>query len=236
MRNFLLLSIGGAVVVGSIALYMLFGDSGTTAVETETAVPVSEVEDEAKPVSTPIAGTDTLQSLLELGENLECTITYQIEGEADMTTEGTYFTSRGRMRGDFLVESMGTTALSSMILSEDTMYSWTEIEGGKYGMKMTLSEFEATQTDETTPDAQEAVPFDAQVKYTCKPWVNIDGSIFEPPTDIIFTDYSAAMNTGMEFGTVYEGAAGVNVEQQCAMCSELEGAAAAQCRTMLACE
>lgn len=234
MRNILLVSIGGAVLVGAVAVYMLLRPQAEP-VQNGNQTPAAAVETEAETVPMPFSGTDTMEALLARGQNLECTISYQMTGEANMTTEGTYFTSRGRMRGDFVVNSMGTQVVSSMIMANDMMYSWTEMDGQRYGMKMSLSEFEAAEADESTPDAQEAVPLDAQVSYECKPWVNVDGSIFEPPSDIVFTEFSAAMNAGMEFGTVYEG--GVpSTASQCAMCDELDGAAAAQCRTMLACE
>lgn len=234
MRNILLLSIGGAVVVGGVALFMLFGTEPVPSQTTENNE-VAESEAEVETVSAPFSGTDTMQALLARGENLECTISYQVNGGTDITTEGSYFTSRGRMRGDFIVNSQGIEAVSSIILANDMMYSWTDVAGQRYGMKMSTAEFETAQTDETVPDAQEAVPMDAQVSYECKPWVAVDGSIFEPPTDIVFTEYSSAMNAGMEFGTVYEGGVEMGAEQ-CAMCDELDGAAAAQCRAMLSCE
>lgn len=232
MRNILLLSIGGAVVVGGAALYMIFGgvpEEATTATGSE----VSIEQDTNKEVTGPTSGTDSLSALLALGQNLECSITYEPKTINEPATEGTYFTSRGRMRGDFLVESTGSQAVSSIIIDDENMYSWTEIDGQKYGMKMTLSELEISQSDDTVPEANEAVPLDESVRYSCKPWVSVDGSIFEPPTDIIFTDYSDVVNMGMEFGTSYEGGAEMDA---CAMCDQAEGEARAQCRAMMACE
>jgi hypothetical protein len=234
MRNVLVLSVGGAVIVGAVALYLLFG-TDESPVQTTDTNSASQIEEETKNAATPFSGTDSMQALLARGENLECTVEYQIMGDTNIPTHGSYFTSRGRMRGDFVMDSSGIETLSSVIIDNDTIYSWTEVEGKRYGMKMTVSEFEAAEADESTPDAQQAIPMDAAVEYDCKPWVVVDGSIFEPPTDLVFTEFSAVMNAGMEFGTVYEGSAEVSAKQ-CASCDELEGAAAVQCRTMLACE
>ncbi|KKT80136.1 MAG: hypothetical protein UW75_C0005G0013 [Parcubacteria group bacterium GW2011_GWF2_44_8] len=232
MRNILLLSIGGAVIVGGVALYMIFG----TAPEEVTTTDGGEVTTEEQTneeVKIPMSGNGSLSALLAFGQNLECSIEYTPQVEGGAATQGTYFTSRGRMRGDFVVDSMGTQMVSSMIIDDESMYSWSEIDGQKYGMKMTLSELETSQTDDTAPEANEAVPLDESVKYNCKPWVNIDGSIFEPPTDIIFTDYSAVVDMGMEFGTSYEGGAGADA---CAACDQATGEARTQCRAMMSCE
>jgi hypothetical protein len=231
MKNILLLSIGGAVVVGGVALYMIFG-TAPSEVTTTTGTEISAEEEKNDTVTTPLSGTDSLSALLALGQNLECTITYTPNVAGEAATEGTYFTSRGRMRGDFIVESMGTQVVSSIIMDADTLYSWSEIEGQKYGMKMTLSEFETAKTDDSVPEANEAVPLDEYVQYSCKPWVAVDGSIFVPPNDIIFTDYSAVVNMGMEFGTTYEDGSPADA---CAMCDQATGEARAQCRAMLSC-
>ena len=232
MKNILLLSIFGAVVVGGVALYMIFGTAPDKATTTEGGE-VSTQEQTNNEVAKPMSGMGSLSSLLAFGQNLECSIVYTPQIEGGAATEGTYFTSRGRMRGDFVVDSMGTQAVSSIIIDDEHMYSWSEIEGKKYGMKMTLSELQTSQTDDSAPEANEAVPLDESVKYNCKPWATVDGSIFEPPRDIIFTDYSAVVNMGMEFGTTYEGGANGDA---CAACDQATGEARTQCRAMMSCE
>lgn len=222
-----------ALIVGTLALVLIFRDDTKEAATTPETIPV--VRDETKQEGVPIAGTDTLQALLALGQNLECTISYSVENEGVSTvTEGTYFTSRGRMRGDFLLPDMTQGAVSSMILADGVMYSWTEIEGEKYGMKITLSDLEQSKNTDGAPEANEAVPLDTAVSYSCKPWVALDGSVFEVPTDVIFKDYKDLVNVGMEYGTSYEeGAPGAS---QCAACEQLSGTEKSQCRAFLSCE
>jgi hypothetical protein len=231
MKNILLLSILGAVLVGGVALYMIFSTTPDNAI-ISNGTDASTQEQVNEPITSPTSGTDSLSALLELGQNLECSIVYTPRVAGEAATEGTYFTSRGRMRGDFIIDSMDTQIVSSMILDAGTMYSWSEIEGKKYGMKMTISELETSRAYDSVPEANAAVPLDEFVKYSCKPWVAIDGSIFVPPSDIIFTEYRDMINMGMEFGTTYEGGGA----DACSMCNHATGEARAQCRAMMSCD
>jgi hypothetical protein len=72
------------------------------------------------------------------------------------------------------------------------------------------------------------------VSYNCKPWVALDGSVFEVPTDVIFKDYKDLVNVGMEYGTSY--GEGAPAASQCAACDELSGTEKAQCRALLSCD
>ncbi len=222
-----------ALIVGTLALVMLFKTNTKEAVPVPVEQPI--VQNEANQKQLPVAGVDTLEALLALGQNLECAISYAQQNEVVSTvTEGTYFTSQGRMRGDFMVPDMVDGAVSSMILTDGVMYSWTEIEGEKYGMKISLSDLEQSKRTESAPGAHETVPFDSKVSYNCKPWVALDGSVFEVPTDIIFKDYKDIVNVGMEYGTSYE--EGDGGAAQCAACEQLAATEKAQCRAFLSCE
>lgn len=79
------------------------------------------------------------------------------------------------------------------------MYLWSEIEGVAYGIKADLS-----KSSEDVPDDKSPVPLDADVKYDCKPWVNVDNTVFVPQNDVLFQDISEMMQSGMEYGTVYK--------------------------------
>ena len=212
MNKFLVLSIFGAVIVGGSAVFLLLNDRPVTSesASLETSVGLTEA-----PSGQPATGRGTLQNLLGLAQNLECTINYQ----TDVAVSGTYFTNQGKMRGDFIVPSAEGDVLSSLIMRNDTMYTWSVINGQKYGMKFDLSEVETAREEGDIPDTREPVPLDAAVDYDCKPWVSLDGSIFEPPSDIIFQDFSNILNMGMEFGTIYE--EGGDTAAQCEMCAQV---------------
>lgn len=193
---------GVAVLVVFLGIVLILSKGDKSSDESPIIQDQAKTADvEVKP--TMVVGEGSLNDLLKRGENLECSIVYndKIDDEA---VEGSYFTSQERMRGDFLVNEGEQQILSSMIIKDEVMYSWSEIDGDKFGMKVDLNELAKIKAEGKALDTREPVPLDDTVKYDCKPWNNVDGSIFEPPTDILFRDFSSLMNTGMEFGTIYE--------------------------------
>ncbi len=188
----LILTLGFFIFKDNQATSLMVSDVNNTATSTYDVKP------------TELKGKGSLNSLLSRGENLECSITYQNATASDSEINGSYFVSQNRMRGDFIVMDNGKQMVSSMITKDNMMYNWSEIDGQKFGMKVDMTELKKAEAS-TTPDTHEPVPTDADVQYECKPWNNVDGSIFEPPTDIIFRDFSNVMNTGMEYGNIYEG-------------------------------
>ncbi len=196
--------IGVAVVVILLIVVFLVLGGREDKQEVEDIVKEDEVSEiEVKPTS--VIGEGSLSELLARNENLECSISYKQNVNNDDVVEGSYFTSNGKMRGDFLTKDSGQEVLSSMIIRDGEFYSWSVIEGEKFGMKASVDQFTQVGDDESKPKADNGpVSLDDSVKYDCKPWNNVDGSVFEPPTDVLFRDYNAIINTGMEYGNIYE--------------------------------
>jgi len=228
MYKFLMLSIAGAVIVGGAAVYLLISDRPETAELANHDVPAKS----ADPITNEsVAGRGTLDNIMALAQNLECKINYQTE----VAVRGTYFTSQGKMRGDFITPSAQGDLLSSFIMHDNTMYSWSEIDGKKYGLQFDLSAVEAAKADGDIPETREPVPLNAAVDYDCKPWVSFDGSIFKPPSDIIFKDFSNVLNAGMEFGTIYEETG--DTESQCELCTQVPaGTGRNECLAAFSCQ
>ena len=229
--------LGISIVLAVVLLLVAFWQMSQTA---EQNVPANDLMenneqsvDDSQKVEVNETGKETMKVLLARQENLECAIKYKNPDSTSASSEGTFFTSRGRMRGDFIVNDGSNKVLSAMIIVDQKMYSWTEIDGQKYGMQVDLAEMEKMQG--AKPDTKEAVPLDQQVNYECKPWKSVDSSIFEPPKDIVFTDFGQVMKAGMEYGTSYDGeAAGSG---QCELCLSLSDAEAKkQCLAAMACE
>lgn len=149
----------------------------------------------------PLQGTDTLQSLLSRAQSLECQITYE-DTEINTSVSGTYFVSEGRLRGDFVSQVEGMEVVSSMILVDEQFYTWSEVLGERYGMRIDLTK--TTLGAEDQPDTREPVPLDAPVTYECQLWLNVDASVFVPPGDILWQDYGALMERGMEAPVLFE--------------------------------
>ena len=150
--------------------------------------------------SKPRRGTGTLEYLRLLEENIECSIISRIDdNETEM--EGTYFVSNGSMRGDFLTDSpdLSGQVLSSIIIDKDNVFIWSEIEGEMYGMKMSIPQVSDTELNTGLP-----VSINEEVNYDCKPWEAVDNTVFLPPSNVLFRDLNDLMNTGMEYGNIYE--------------------------------
>ncbi len=171
----------------------------------------------------PISGRGSLSALMALSRNLECAVAN--DADQQFASEGTVFLSDGKIRGDFLTGPRGEQVLSSLIIRDNTMYLWSTIDGETWGMK---SSMDAATPDPATPqlETQEPIGLEDDVRYDCKPWVGVDGSVFVPPGDVLFRDLGTIMEQGMEYGTTFEGgagaAAGANVpagSNPCAACA-----------------
>ena len=148
----------------------------------------------AAPDKKPFSGLGTLMSLQAMQKDLECQIAYSKEGESDV--EGTYFISKGKMRGDFLVptDEYPEDIVSSLILDGQKLYVWSKIGADTFG-------FVSDRSNAKPVDSNEPVPLDSDVRYTCSDWASVDGSVFVPPSSVEFKDLNAVMNAGMEYGT-----------------------------------
>jgi len=192
-----------ALALSGLVYYLLFHDSmPEMPQESSQAAPAADAADAESDNEefTGAAGTGSLQELRTLGETVECSITYEPQDGSD-SVEGTYFVNDRNVRGDFLTETpdLSGQMLSSLILRDDTMYVWSTIDGETYGLQMDLSQLDATEAEGNQP-----IPLDDSVEYDCAPWTNVDRTIFEPPQDVLFQDFSELMQAGMEYGTLYE--------------------------------
>lgn len=232
MKKTLIFSIIGALIVGVIALLLIFRThQGVDNVNNQNSV--NNLETGNQQTNESIQGRGSLNSLLALTKSLECTIEYSASS-AEKAISGSYFVSAGKMRGDFIIPSESGDIVSSMIMANDMLYSWSKIDGQSYGMKMTINENQEIKNEVNTPDSHEAVPLEAEVNYNCKPWLIVDASIFEPPADVLFKEYDTAVKSGMEYGTVYDEAS--TTQSPCALCEQVPaGEGRTQCKANFKC-
>jgi len=210
------------IIIGVLVLIILFliFFFGKNDVENPVEIDDENTSSEIEVKPTVVTGKGSLDELLKRNENLECSISYKANATSSEVMEGSYFTSNGKMRGDFVTKDNGQEVLSSMVIKDNTFYSWSVIDGEKFGMKASMDQLQSAGIDNGQPKADNGpVSLDQSVNYDCKPWNNVDGSVFEPPNDIVFRDFGAIMNTGMEYGNIYE-AEGVDIE---AMMKEMKG-------------
>ena len=188
-----------AAVIAAFVLVMWFGRNDTATVSSE--VEQVSVDGVGTPEGKLASGISTLTELAAKGSDLECQVVYeQVGAEGDV--EGTFFTSKGNYRGDFMVPAaeFGGKILSSMIVGNNSMYVWSTINNEKFGFKTDIASGQSNKVD-----AKEPVPLDKPVKYSCVDWDEVDGSVFVPPADVTFQDLDAVIDAGMEYGTVPPG-------------------------------
>ena len=201
-RKTILVVVMIAIFLGAVSIFLLFNKSTPESEQIQVAIEESNILPSIEKELTQ-RGTDTLKNIIDRGENSECTIIHKNNGVNESITEGTLFTSRARLRGDFVTPDTEAGTVSSMIIDGNTMYSWSEIEGEKYGIKVDLSDLDTRDESSKQVEAREPVPLEVKVSYECKEWKNVDGSIFIPPTDLVFKDFNDLMKQGMEFGNIY---------------------------------
>lgn len=216
MKKSLLILTVFAVILLLIALLFLFKDDSGKDIKYEKSENNSAIEEIKDDI--PTIGEASLKDLLSKGVNMECGIKYKVDGSTE-DVQGTYFTGYGKMRGDFIIDISGKESVSSMILDGDVLYSWSEIDGEKYGVKIDTKVVAEQQSQGQAPETNEPVPLEDVVNYDCKPWAKVDESIFEPPSDIIFKDFNSIINAGMEFGTIYE--ENPSKEESCKVCAQV---------------
>jgi hypothetical protein len=201
MKLIFSLSVAGVVVL-ILFLYALFGADRTSDTATSTTEPSSAEQQVVEETKTPqvLTGQGAFAELKDLGRNLECRIQYVAE---DMTEPviGTYFVSQGRIRADFEVPApeLGGQIVSSMIYTDEMYYAWSDIDGQLYGVSANI----ATLDTFDQASLNEPVSADDLVSYECTQWEVVDGSVFEPPADVLFQDLSSILDAGMEYGTIY---------------------------------
>lgn len=234
MKN--LVYIFGVIALGLVAVvaYFLFGTSAYTQLDyqepDQRAVGVPEGT-----VASTSSGMASLRQLVEKNDNLECEITYVDTSAGASTVTGTYFTANGKLRGDFIVPDMASGSVSSIILRDNTLYTWSVIEGQTYGVKVNLATLAEKQAAGTALETQEPVPLDNPVSYTCNPWPTVDTSIFEPPTTVLFRDMADITAGGMEYGTSYGETN--STKTQCDLCAQINpGEGQNECRKTFACQ
>ncbi|QQG41301.1 MAG: hypothetical protein HYV90_03965 [Candidatus Woesebacteria bacterium] len=171
------------------------------------------------------SGVKSLKELLASGVPQKCTFASDDESGK---TEGTSYIAGGKVRADFTSTLNGKTTVSHMISDNKTSYIWTDDD--KNGFKMTVpdSDTKAT-TAPVTGEAAQASEVDLNQKsdYKCSAWIP-DNSMFTPPADVKFTDFSEMFKPS-------PAANGSGSSQQCSICDSLTGDDKTSCLSALNC-
>jgi hypothetical protein len=197
MKTVITLLLLAAVAVSGLFYFVFFASSENNSEPLQEAIPTNQVV-VAESTTNEFSGVGTLADLQKREGSLECSFTYTPnEFEDDIT--GTYFVAAGMVRGDFVTNApeLGGDVLTSVIVDNSAVYVWSNINGQSFGTKTALEESGESEI-------QMPVDKDENVRYVCKPWKQVDRSIFVPPTSVLFTDTATGVGANMEYGTVYE--------------------------------
>jgi hypothetical protein len=134
--------------------------------------------------SNPAAGGNAVTSIkdaLSQSVSLECTYT-----DEQGRTAKTYL-KNGAIRSDYTGKSMEESG--SMIVKDKKMYTWNN---QKQGFMMEIPDVTGTPEQTGEMGKQDPVAELEKYKQSCKPAV-VSDSLFTPPADVTFTDYSQMM-------------------------------------------
>jgi len=139
----------------------------------------------------------SMRDLFEKGEPVKCNFETVMDG---ITQKSALYVSGKNMRMDGFNTGGGQPDLAThMIIKEDYQYIWGY--DGNNGTKMKslkVEDLDITKTDDlTTADIkpnEELVKLDQNMEMTCEKW-SADSSMFNPPSEIEFVDYSEMMNS-----------------------------------------
>lgn len=221
-----------AVVVLAGFVHLTMNQASTPTQSTAAVIePASTTTTDGTPIL-PFSGQGSLISLLDRSAPLECRLTFDLnEGGVAQVIEGTLFTDRDRLRSDVVIDTMGQTGVASVIVQAGEVYSWTDFAGQKNGVK-------AKQTNQSSSSSHSgAGPLSVEqiVNYDCQAWTSVDASVFEVPTDIIFSDLSTSTTPVMEDGTVFESPLGTS--DPCEVCRLVpDGPSQTECLKNFSCQ
>jgi hypothetical protein len=144
----------------------------------------------------------SIKDALSQSASMECTYTDQ-EGR-----ESKSYIKNGAMRTDY--KGKTTEESGSVIVTAKKMYMWTE---KKEGFMIDIPEVTPTEGDASIPQGvaqrDEAMADLEKYKESCKTAV-VSDSLFTPPSDVQFQDYSQMMQQVQQLPT---GGAGMSEEQ-----------------------
>lgn len=189
-----------AFVVTGFAYYTLVAGPGAApepVTERSVDMQTAATDEEPSLERTSFSGEGSINSLLARGESLECAITY-IPNPTAAELTGNIFTFNGNLRGDFVVPTpdLADVMVTSIIIADGTIWQWTDIGGEVVGSTQAAAFDTATLERLVSP-----IGFVTNVRYDCLSWSQIDYTIFEAPTDVLFSDADTAT---FEEGVLFE--------------------------------
>lgn len=140
------------------------------------------------------SGTLSFKELMMMAGSKKCEVTVNTP---DAPATGTVYVSNGEVRSDVMAKpkAMGGKEIAAhMIKSGDYVYSWTDMMPQGVKVKLTAAE---------SAGASSGYDANAQVEYSCAPWI-ADASMFAVPSSVTFMEFSGAAGGTLPAGSGME--------------------------------
>ncbi len=186
----------GLVVVVAVGGYLLMSNKKAGY---ETANTDGAVKDSSKSADSADHQEASLKELLAMGSTQKCTF------KTD-ESEGSFYVSEGKARGDFQSTVDNVTTAGHMIVDKTSSHVW--MDGQPKGFKVSMENLETPKADANLPEAYKvgSVDYNEKVDYHCEKWTP-DSSMFTLPSGVEFMDMSALLESS---GKMMENAQNMN--------------------------
>jgi hypothetical protein len=172
------IAVGAVAVIGLGAYFLLNSNNNKGSMREETK-------------NTATGGPNTLRELLVSGSPQECMFM------DDEGNEGTTYIAGGKIRTDYSTTNEGNKVTGHMILSDNTMYTWTDDQNTGFKMEFNPDDATSEAQPDTAKDTK-SLDLDKKTDYSCKPWT-VDSGVFAQPANVNFQSFSDyTMPEGME--------------------------------------
>ncbi len=170
--------------MGIILAVLVVIGGGVYMYTSKDATPVVEDAGNLAGGTQPAGKKIPFSELLKQGGSYQCTVDQYV---GDMTSKGTVFIDKDRIRGEFSTTVQGMNVDTSMIVRDNFTYTWSSLMAGK-GFKAKVVEVVGGDAAVNTGTSGTYSFNASQIgDYDCKEW-SVDESKFVLPTNVTFTE------------------------------------------------
>jgi hypothetical protein len=185
----------------------------------------------AKETAQPFSGS--VMDLLKLGKSTKCVL--EAKNGVDITS-GTTYISGNKARSDYQASVIEGETMSGYYISDGTwMYTWND-NYKEQAIKFKIDQMPTADT-QAQKDSVKTSDLQDKMDYKCYPW-SADQSMFTPPADLNFVDYTQMMqNAQNTLQNLNTGAGTTGDSSLCAACNNITDASAkTTCKQKLGCK
>jgi len=129
-----------------------------------------------------VSGNYSIENIIALNKPMRCTFN-KTDGTSELS--GIFHTDGAHIYGEFRIRSTASDSnfSSFLIIKNGESYTWTDIVPLGYKTKVA----ESAKTNAGAKEQSQLIGTEDKIQLECKPWQEVDTSIFEAPSWITFT-------------------------------------------------